>query len=180
MRRTALRYYPFSLTPLRLRQFRLRAACPAEPRFGRPYEYEKAAPALSLRKEKKARKRLGTRATEAETGKFLQNVRCFEKFRKSAALRGFETPEIRDSGNSIFRNSEPAHPGVRESVQPLLRRVMTSKMTAAARTPPRIMYWYEMPTPSKFMPLESEAITTAPIIEPVTLPTPPAADTPPT
>lgn len=59
-------------------------------------------------------------------------------------------------------------------------RVMTSKMTAAAKTAPRIMYWYEMPTPSKFMPLDSEAMTIAPMMAPVTFPTPPADETPPT
>jgi len=34
--------------------------------------------------------------------------------------------------------------------------------------------------PIKFMPLVSEIITNAPMSDPVTLPTPPAADTPPT
>ena len=34
--------------------------------------------------------------------------------------------------------------------------------------------------PIKFMPEVSESITSAPMMEPVTLPTPPAADTPPT
>ena len=34
--------------------------------------------------------------------------------------------------------------------------------------------------PSRFMPLVSDNITTAPSSEPITLPTPPAAETPPT
>ena len=35
----------------------------------------------------------------------------------------------------------------------LLRRVATSKMTAAASTAPRTMYWNEMSVPIRFMPL---------------------------
>ena len=57
---------------------------------------------------------------------------------------------------------------------------MTSKITARTNTAPRIIYWYDIPTPNKFIPLIKEAITIAPTIAPVTLPTPPAEDTPPT
>ena len=59
------------------------------------------------------------------------------------------------------------------------RRVVTSKITATASTAPRTMYWYEMSVPIRFMPLVSDMYTSAPMIEPVTLPTPPAAETPP-
>jgi hypothetical protein len=50
--------------------------------------------------------------------------------------------------------------------------VVTSKITAAARTAPRTMYCTLEPTPIRFMPQISEIITSAPI----TLPTPSAAD----
>ena len=42
------------------------------------------------------------------------------------------------------------------------------------------MYWMDMSAPIRFMPFVSEAITKAPMIDPVTLPTPPATATPPT
>lgn len=76
-----------------------------------------------------------------------------------------------------YRNSE-----IGDITQFYLLRflVLTSKITATARITPRIIYWYEMPTPRRFIPLVSDAITKAPIIEPVTLPTPPFAETPPT
>ncbi len=54
-------------------------------------------------------------------------------------------------------------------------RVLTSNTTAATNTNPRIMYCQLMPTPIKFIPFVREAITKAPVIAPVTLPTPPAA-----
>ena len=42
------------------------------------------------------------------------------------------------------------------------------------------MYWRDMSMPIRFMPFVSDAITNAPMSDPTTLPTPPAADTPPT
>ena len=42
------------------------------------------------------------------------------------------------------------------------------------------MYWTEISTPIRFMPFDREAITKAPISDPMMVPTPPAADTPPT
>ena len=63
---------------------------------------------------------------------------------------------------------------------PPRRRVAASKITAAARTAPLAMYWIEISTPIRFMPLVSDPMTSAPMSEPNTLPTPPAADTPPT
>ena len=58
-------------------------------------------------------------------------------------------------------------------------RVVTSKTTAATSTAPRTMYCNELSMPIRFMPLVSEVMTSAPMMEPSTLPTPPAADTPP-
>src|SRR5687768_6219967 len=59
-------------------------------------------------------------------------------------------------------------------------RVATSNITAATNTAPLTIYCDEISMPIRFMPLVRESITSAPMIEPVTLPTPPAADTPPT
>ena len=59
-------------------------------------------------------------------------------------------------------------------------RVVTSKITATANTAPRTMYCKDISVPIKFIPLVSEVITNAPMIEPIILPTPPAAETPPT
>src|SRR5689334_4411975 len=58
-------------------------------------------------------------------------------------------------------------------------RVVTSKITAAARTAPLTMYCIEISMPIRFMPLVRDIITSAPISEPVTRPMPPAGDTPP-
>jgi len=59
-------------------------------------------------------------------------------------------------------------------------RVVTSKITATANTAPRTMYCKDISMVIKFIPLVSEVMTNAPMIEPIILPTPPAAETPPT
>ncbi len=61
-----------------------------------------------------------------------------------------------------------------------LLRVATSNMTAPASTRALTIYWMEMSQPSRFIPFVRDAMTNAPRIEPVTLPTPPATAAPPT
>ena len=53
-------------------------------------------------------------------------------------------------------------------------------MTAPTNTAPRTMYWMDISMPIRFIPEVRDIITRAPIIEPVIVPTPPAAETPPT
>ena len=57
---------------------------------------------------------------------------------------------------------------------------VTSNITAAARTRALMMYCQDMSMPIKFMPFVNEIMTNAPMSDPITLPTPPVADTPPT
>ena len=53
-------------------------------------------------------------------------------------------------------------------------------MTAPTSTAPRTMYCIEISIPIRFIPEVRDIITRAPMKEPMIVPTPPAAETPPT